>query len=232
MAATESQTLQDQAYQTLRQAIIFTKLKPGERLVPKELCAELDLGRTPVREAIVRLQQEGLVRTVPQSGTYVSKIDMHAEECARFSREQLEKQVAVECCARASEDDLARIDDVISQQTKAVSERNERAFFVTDNLMHEAIFEIADRREVWDWLSLTNAHFERFRWLSAITTGVGWSEVMEQHHQIRDAIATHNTNEISYLVTLHLHKALSDKQEVILAHPEYFEDEDREEIQG
>ena len=69
-------SLQDQSYHTIRRKIVYLDYKPGEKLGVKQLCDDLDMGRTPVREALVRLAQEGLVRTVPQSGTYVSPINL------------------------------------------------------------------------------------------------------------------------------------------------------------
>lgn len=93
-------SLQDQSYHTIRRKIVYLDYKPGEKLGVKQLCGDLDMGRTPVREALVRLAQEGLVRTVPQSGTYVSPINLTLAESACYIREHLEKQVIVECCAR------------------------------------------------------------------------------------------------------------------------------------
>lgn len=224
MPAHETTTLQSQAYEALRRALVFARYKPGERLVPKRICEELGLGRTPVREALVVLQQQGLVTTVPQSGTYVSKIDMRSSEDARFARECLERQVVIECCARATKADIAGIDAIIAQQEDARERRDELGFFESDNLMHEMFFVIADRGELWRWLNMTNAHFERYRWLSVLTSGIDWGVVMEQHHQIRDAIAAHDTSEASYLTSRHLRKALIDFKPISAAHPEYFED--------
>lgn len=220
----DTQSLQEQAYLALRRAIIFAQYKPGERLVPKQICEELNLGRTPVRESLVRLQQQGLVRTVPQSGTYVSRIDSHAAECSRFAREHLEQQVAIECCARIDDAGIALLDETIAQQEQAVADHDQRAFYESDNRMHELLFRLAGRERIWDWLDLTNTHFERFRWLSVLTNGVDWNVVIDQHRQIRNAIVARDTNEVSYLVTRHLHKALGDRETVVAAHPEYFEE--------
>lgn len=218
----DTPTLQTQAYEALRRALVFSRYKPGERLVPKRLCEELGLGRTPVREALVLLQQQGLVSTVPQSGTYVSKIDMRACEDARFARECLERQVVIECCAKATKADIAGIDAIIAQQEKAVVAADELAFFESDNLMHETFFIIADRAPLWDWLNMGNVHYERFRWLAVLTSGVEWDVVMDQHHKIRDAIAAHDTNEASYLTSRHLRKAHIDYHPISVSHPEYF----------
>ena len=157
-------SLQDQSYHTIRRKIVYLDYKPGEKLGVKQLCDDLDMGRTPVREALVRLAQEGLVRTVPQSGTYVSPINLTLAESACYIREHLEKQVIVECCARATSAGIEQLDRAIALQEKAMAEEDRIGFFLSDNLMHHMIFSIACRSTVWSWLEATNADLERFRW--------------------------------------------------------------------
>ena len=117
----------------------------------------------------MRLAQEGLVRTVPQSGTYVSPINLTFAESACYIREHLEKQVIVECCARAASAGIEQLDRAIALQEKAMAEEDRIGFFLSDNLMHRMIFSIACRSTVWAWLEETNADLERFRWLLAAT---------------------------------------------------------------
>lgn len=145
-------SLQDQSYHTIRRKIVYLDYKPGEKLGVKQLCDDLDMGRTPVREALVRLAQEGLVRTVPQSGTYVSPINLTLAESACYIREHLEKQVIVECCARATSAGIEQLDRAIALQEKTMAEEDRIGFFLSDNLMHRMIFNIACRSTVWSWL--------------------------------------------------------------------------------
>lgn len=221
--AEQSESLQDKAYEMIRERIIFAEYTPGMKLGIKELCENLDLGRTPVRESFLRLQQEDLVETRPQSGTYVSKINMRYAEAARLARECLESEVIVECCAKANEDDIARIDAIIDAQDEALAADDKRRFFEKDNEMHREFYEIAGRPVIWQWLNLTNTHFERFRWLSANTLGVDPETVIGQHRQMRRAIAKLDTNYASYLVRDHLQKSRNDGQKIVAAFPEYFE---------
>ena len=139
-------SLQDQSYHTIRRKIVYLDYKPGEKLGVKQLCDDLDMGRTPVREALVRLAQEGLVRTVPQSGTYVSPINLTLAESACYIREHLEKQVIVECCARATSAGIEQLDRAIALQEKAMAEEDRIGFFLSDNLMHHMIFSIKQIR--------------------------------------------------------------------------------------
>ena len=182
-------SLQDQSYHTIRRKIVYLDYKPGEKLGVKQLCDDLDMGRTPVREALVRLAQEGLVRTVPQSGTYVSPINLTLAESACYIREHLEKQVIVECCARATSAGIEQLDRAIALQEKAMAEEDRIGFFLSDNLMHHMIFSIACRSTVWSWLEETNADLERFRWLRAATQVLDNQDIVNEHKQIRRAIA-------------------------------------------
>ena len=138
-------SLQDQSYHTIRRKIVYLDYKPGEKLGVKQLCDDLDMGRTPVREALVRLAQEGLVRTVPQSGTYVSPINLTLAESACYIREHLEKQVIVECCARATSAGIEQLDRAIVLQEKAMAEEDRIGFFLSDNLMSQHRLVVARR---------------------------------------------------------------------------------------
>lgn len=181
------------------------------------------MGRTPVREALVRLAQESLVRTVPQSGTYVSPINLTFAESACYIREHLEKQVIVECCARATSAGIEQLDRAIALQEKAMAEEDRIGFFLSDNLMHRMIFSIACRSTVWSWLEATNADLERFRWLRAATQRLDNQEIVNEHKQIRRAIAGRDPIEASFLVSKHLHMMFRNQTEVLDQYPKYFE---------
>ena len=84
---------QSQAYESIKELILTAKLIPGQKISEKELEQRLTIGRTPIREAIIRLRREALIHVVPQSGTYISKISIKQIEEARFVRETLEKEV-------------------------------------------------------------------------------------------------------------------------------------------
>ncbi len=216
-------SLQDQSYHTIRRKIVYLDYKPGEKLGVKQLCDDLDMGRTPVREALVRLAQEGLVRTVPQSGTYVSPINLTLAESACYIREHLEKQVIVECCARATSAGIEQLDRAIALQEKTMAEEDRIGFFLSDNLMHRMIFNIACRSTVWSWLEATNADLERFRWLRAATQRLDNQEIVNEHKKIRRAIAGRDPIEASFLVSKHLHMMFRNQTEVLDQYPKYFE---------
>ena len=75
--------------------------------------------------------------TVPQSGTYVSRINLYSAENARFVREQLEQQIMIECCSKLDNQTRIVLETILEEQEKAAKIKDERAFFRADNLFHE-----------------------------------------------------------------------------------------------
>ncbi|MGV7864248.1 GntR family transcriptional regulator, partial [Mycobacterium kansasii] len=82
-----------EAYNEIRYRIMHNKYTPGQKVSEKVISDELGIGRTPVREAIIRIERDGLIDVIPQSGTYISKIDMNTANNARFVRQIMEGEI-------------------------------------------------------------------------------------------------------------------------------------------
>lgn len=216
-------SLQSQAFQAIRKKIIYSELEPGRKISEKSLEDMLHIGRTPIREALIQLRQQELVYTVPQSGTYVSRIDLNSAQNARFVREQLERQIMVECCAKMNDQIEKILQTILDEQKIAVDIKDERAFFQADNLFHEACFEVANRKEIWEWLNEHNTHLERFRWLRVNVHGLRWETIMDQHQRLFNALVNRETEEVAFLTSLHLHMMLNEQDTVIKRYPLYFQ---------
>ena len=162
------------------------------------------------------------MQTIPQSGTYVSLIDLDAAENARFVRESLETEIAGECSARIDRRGFVMMDEIMRKQEDAASRRDSLALFQNDSLFHRLLFIIAGRGEVWNWLEAMAVNLDRFRWLSILTEGLDWRDILDQHYQLCDAIVNHRPNEAHYLASVHLHKMLADEKRVIERYPNYF----------
>ena len=210
------------AYSALKRGIMEFRFAPGERLSPTALRERLGVGRTPVREAIVRLRQEGLVVTRPKSGSYVALVDLDAAECARFLRSNTERVVVVECCSHAGEKDIASLRALLENQARAMEAHDQRSFFDADNRMHEELYCIAGRQRAWAWLEETNIDLERYRWLHVQARGMGWGSILAEHQELVEAIASKDPEEAAYITVHHLHVMLDERDEVIAAFPGYF----------
>jgi len=176
--------MQIQAYEAIRTGIVYAKYAPGDKLQVKDLCADLGLGRTLVRKSLVRLRQERLVETVPQSGTYVSKIRLEAVGGTRYARESLESQISVEACARLDARSLAELHELLAEGESARDAQDRRAFFDSDNLFHEKLYDIAGKQQVWSWLEFISIDLQRCRWLRVQTEDLDQDAILGQHREI------------------------------------------------
>lgn len=214
---------QDEAYAAIKKMIINLTLHPGQRVNIKELREQLDIGTTPIREAIIRLRREGLFRVIPQSGTYVSKINMNEVYQARFVRENLETLIFTEASEMMTLQQLAELEQITQMQRIYLQSKNYDKFFELDEEFHKFFYSVAGKAYVWDWMQLLNAQFNRFRYLRLEVNGLNWDQIFHQHEEILDALMDHNQPALTQLVKSHLHLVDNDGKLVMEAVPEYFE---------
>ena len=206
-----------QAYNIILKKIINTTYKPGQKISEKDLVKELNIGRTPVREAILRLRQEGLVAAIPQSGTYVTKIDLQVAADARFVRESIETRVIREAASASDELAINKLNTIIANQKFFTKQRQFEKFFSEDEAFHHEFYKMADRQQVWDWLQLN-----RFRMLRLKVDELPWEGLIHEHIAILRAVKNHETDEAQRLLTKHLHLMLDEENDLLRAFPNYF----------
>lgn len=214
---------QDEAYSSIKRMVITFKLKPGQRVTIKTLQDELDIGTTPIREAIIRLRREGLFLVIPQSGTYVSKINMDEVYQARFVRENLESLVFSEATEEIDDYRILKLKEIIELQKIYLKSKNYNQFFELDEKFHRSFYLVTNKEYIWNWLQLLNAQFNRFRYLRLEISGLNWDKILQQHKDIIEAVEDRNLDSVKLLVTQHLHLVDSDCQIVMEKMPEYFE---------
>jgi DNA-binding GntR family transcriptional regulator len=142
------QLLRDNAYQALRRAILDGTLLPGERLRDGELCEWLGLSRTPVRDALNRLEEEGLVETAPQRYTRVTPLDRReAQDAFQLVAEvqAFATQLAVPALAAA---DLRRLRELNRRFAAALDSRDVDEAIAADDAFHGGFVEASGNREI------------------------------------------------------------------------------------
>ena len=195
---------------------------PRQKVSEKSIAASLNLGRTPVREALIRIEREGLIEVVPQSGTYIATIDMNIAKEGRFVRECIEPQVMMEALAKHSSAQFETLRQNLNAQKKAAKADQTDLFFDLDQKFHQTFYQIADRSQIWDWLQLNNLQLNRFRRLRLKVPGLDWQTLLAQHEQIIAAFSDCNIDDLNYLIRSHLHLVLDEQQRVIERFPNYF----------
>lgn len=213
-----------QVYRALRDAIIATDFAPGQRISENELAERLEVSRTPIREALIRLRDERFVQIVPQLGTYVTTISVAAVEDAQFIRESLECAAVRIVAVRADDGDLAALEGLVQRQAE-VSEHGDHArFAVLDDEFHAALCELAGRPIAWEVAQRVKGHLNRVRRLSLPQPNY-LAEMVAEHRLVLDALREHDPDKAETALRHHLRMVLSALPAIRAQHPDYFEEE-------
>ncbi len=155
----------------LRDQMLFLELKPGESIQDSELARKLDVSRTPVREALLALQKEGLVDIYPQSGTFVSRIDMELLSEIAYIRRMVEGDVFRTLVGQKA-NLRGRLEKFILLQELAARENNLKDYVVNDHLFHQALFRAAGHARAW---TVIEPHFRFICCIFSPPEGLGKS---------------------------------------------------------
>ncbi|MEV2358004.1 GntR family transcriptional regulator [Paenibacillus larvae] len=219
----EINNLQEKAYQEIRKKIILGEFRPGVKISEKELEVKFNIGRTPIREALIRLRREGLLYAKAQSGTYISKINLASADHARFVREHLEKLIMLECCSKLTQEDQHHLEAILLSQEKAALQQDNNRFLETDDEFHRYFYKLVGKDEIWNWMQTHNTHLNRFRWLRLEVVDLKWELILEQHRNMFLSVLNRNPEEAEFLTSQHLHMMIDEKQTLIETYPDYFQ---------
>lgn len=221
----QSLTIQEQTFQRLRRMIIKTELKPGQKISESSLMTILEVGRTPIRESLKQLKKQNLVFTIPQSGTYVSKIDMVQAINARFVRESIEGEVMVEVAAKLTDESEGVLENILEEQKRAFTKKDMTLYYDLDHAFHSTCYKIVGKEQVWTWINQINTHLDRFRWLHLQKKTFDFNTIAKEHEELLKAIRTGNTEEARYLTLSHIHFVLQDQDNIMEEYADFFTEE-------
>lgn len=210
----------NQIHRVLWEMITTTRLLPGQLLSEKELSESLNASRTPVREALIRLEEAGLVYVVPKSGTYVTpvRISTYIEAC--FIRLQLETGSVRRAAGRFADYQSGEdLNAIIEMQKEALQDNDYSRFFVLDEKLHESIFSIAGIAGVWNVLRRTQSEVYRIRHLKREYQLRHGAKVLKAHQRIVDAISSGDPDAAEAAMLEHL-GPLEREIEQLTAFPE------------
>lgn len=193
----------------LRTNILNLNLEPGSSVSEKEIADILNVSRTPVREAFIKLAQEELLDIIPQKGSYVSLIDPEQVEEVRFCRASLEKEIIKLACKAFPREELLSIQDSLTLQALSLQDKKYARFFELDEQMHAAIFAGCKKPHIWAMMQQMNAHYNRVRMLNLVF-GYDWPLLLQQHHELVEAILKQDVDKGLRVLRIHLNKITID----------------------
>lgn len=203
--------LSDKAYQLIRHKIITLELTPLSAIDEQALMEELQVGRTPIREALQRLAAEDLVSIVPRRGMFVAKIGLTDLQKIFELRMALEGFCVRLAAQRATDEQLAQILAVI-QELDHLPEQDSRALMTIDERFHDLLYQAADNEFLADALQRLLALSFRIWYLVLERLG-NVRGAMEQHIEIAKALQSRDGALAETLIRQHI----SDFQKEIKA---------------
>ncbi len=211
-----------QVTRALRQAIVTMQLAPGEMLSEQDLARRFGVSRSPVREALIKLSEAGLVRVLPQRGTQVVKISRTGVEDARFIREAVETAVVREAALRANSTMIAGLNESLAKQRRAQRSITPEEFLELDEEFHRLLAEAAGRPAAWQMIEDVKPQMDRVRFLD-MTQATPRHIVVAQHGMIVEAIKAQDPAAAEKAMRHHLSEILRSLPELAAEHPELFE---------
>ncbi|MBZ6079120.1 GntR family transcriptional regulator [Microvirga sp. WGZ8] len=207
----------------IRHDIVTLRLKPGARLSENELALRFGTSRAPVREALIRLVEEGLIDVQPQRGSFVSRISLAAMQRARFVRESLEVAIARRATERGlSQEAQDRIAAALEEQERV--QTDPELFTAADDAFHRALADDIGIAQIWAVLEREKSQFDRVRFLSLpVITPV--SALITQHRNILTAVLERDPAAAEAAIRVHLSEVLKSAEALAAEYPDLILDD-------
>ena len=171
--------------ETLKQEILDLRLKPGQMISENDVCDRFGVSRTPVREALRLLQEQGFVETVPYRGTYVTLLSLDNIKQMIYMRVAVETMVLRDFIAVQSPMVMEDIRHQIAKQQALIQEKDfePEQFYRMDARMHSIWFTAVRRQKLWEMLQAQQLHYTRFRMLDFITE-TDFTRIIGEHKEL------------------------------------------------
>lgn len=197
------QPLREVIFNSIREAIILGELKPGERLMEVQLAEKMGVSRTPIREAIRKLELEGLVVMVPRKGAYVAdltKKDIIDVLEVRAVMDGLATQLAAE---RITEAEIKELNKITEQFSVCVEKNNLQGIIKKDIEFHDLIYKASRNEKLFQINNNIQEMIYRFR-VIYLKNYNPFRDVSKEHTRIVEAITEHNSTEAQKWAVMHI----------------------------
>lgn len=209
-------------YDFIGRKILDLHIKPGETININELEKFLNVSRSPIRDALIQLEKEGLVVTIPKKGTIVSKINVARVKDERFLRSCIEERVVEEFLEIYQESDLKEMRDAMEAQERAIRLFDAREFLVWDDIMHSVPFKVTGHQFCLNTVLNMSGHYSRIRLLS-LSDMATLNQNLEQHKTMIELIIKKDSKRLKTLIQGHITNKESEFQSLLNRYPDLFE---------
>ena len=195
--------LRDVVFNTLREAILKGELKPGERLMELQLAAKLGVSRTPIREAIRMLEQEGLAVTIPRKGAEVAKMTEKDMEDVLQIREALDELAAKIACEQITEEQLNDLVNAMHEFEATTQTGNLKRIAEVDVKFHDIIYQSTGNPKLVNMLNNLREQMYRYR-VEYLKDEKNYPTLLKEHKEIVEGMIAKNKEKVSEVMHQHV----------------------------
>ena len=213
---TESLPLRHVVINTLRQAILRGELKPGERLMEIQLANKLGVSRTPIREAIRKLELEGLVLMIPRKGAEVAEITEKSLRDVLEVRRALEELAVQLACEKITKEEIRELERVAKEFQQVVNSSDITEIAEVDVCFHDIIYTATDNQKLIQLLNNLREQMYRYRVEYLKRDGV-FPQLIAEHEAIIRHIENNEKEKATEVMCRHIDNQVETVIDVIRA---------------
>lgn len=195
--------LRDVVFNTLRQAILRGELKPGERLMEIQLANKLGVSRTPIREALRKLELEGLVNMVPRKGAEVADITEKSLRDVLEVRKALEELSVQLACEKITEEEIEKLKRVAERFKDTLDDQDVTKIAEADVAFHDVIYTATDNQKLILLLNNLREQMYRYR-VEYLKKEEAYPQLIAEHEELIDNISKRNKEEATRIMCEHI----------------------------
>ena len=195
--------LRDVVFNTLRQAILRGELKPGERLMDIQLANKLGVSRTPIREALRKLELEGLVNMVPRKGAEVADITEKSLRDVLEVRKALEELSVQLACEKITEEEIEELKRVAERFKDTLDDQDVTKIAEADVAFHDVIYTATDNQKLILLLNNLREQMYRYR-VEYLKKEEAYPQLIAEHEELIDNISKRNKEEATRIMCEHI----------------------------
>lgn len=203
IAMDEFLPLRDVVFNTLRKAILTGELKPGERLMEIHLANRLGVSRTPIREAIRKLELEGLVVMMPRRGAVVAQITEKSLKDVLEVRKALDALCVKLACERINDTDKQSLKQACDEFEKQIKTGDVTAIAAADVAFHDIIVQATENQRLIQLINNLSEQMYRYRF-EYIKDESGHQNLIDEHRDIYQSIMNNNQEQAAKAAELHI----------------------------
>ena len=198
--------LRVQVYKAVRDAIVTGKLKPGERIIEDRICSELGVSRSPLREALRKLEGEGLVSILPRRGAIVTELSDREGLDLFDVREVLEGLATRAAARRITDEEIGDLEEVCKRMDRALAARDTGALVELNTQFHRLVTLASRNRWLKEFMPSVRDQTRRF-YRSAVETPSRGQRSVAEHWHVLDALKRRDADEAEEVARKHVQRA-------------------------